>query len=140
MERPEQIRELFEGSFAPPPSTVELSEAEKKLGHELPPILKQHYGFYDGFHGPTGAWFFYSLSKLVETTIFLRSESYFPEFLKRAVALGDYGVGPYWLIELERPEIIIEWDAEMEGEERILLEESLTDIWLGRKTWYEDVS
>ena len=140
MERPEQICESFEGPFAPPPSKEQFSEAERILGHELPQILKQHYGYYDGFHGPTGAWFFYSLSKLIEMTIFLRGESYFPKFLQRAVALGDYGVGPCWLIELERPEVIVEWDAEMEGEERVPLEGALTDIWLGRKKWYEDVT
>jgi len=140
MERPEQICESFEGPFLPPPSKEQLSETERKLGHELPQILTQHYGFYNGFHGPTGAWFFYSLSKLVETTTFLRGEGYFPKFLQRAVALGDYGVGLYWLIELERPEVIVEWDPQMGGEERVLLEGALTDIWLGRKKWYENVT
>jgi SMI1 / KNR4 family (SUKH-1) len=138
MESSSVVLETFDGPFGTPATDESISNAERLLGHALPSVLKQHYRAYDGFCGPTDTHFLYSLDKLVETTLWLRNEGYFPEFIKRAVALGDYGVGPYWLILIDNPDTIVEWDACMEGEEHLVLETSLTETWLARKIWYDD--
>jgi len=138
MEEPTKIREHFEGPFGPPVALPQIAEAERRLGHELPDILKIHYAQYDGFKGPTNAPFFHSLRELVETTLWLRGEGYFPEFIQRSVAVGEDGVGAYWLIHLDRPDAIIDWDAEMEGEERIILDGNLTEAWLAGKRKYDE--
>jgi hypothetical protein len=64
---------------------------------------------------------------LVEYTRFLRSED-FPQFLQRAVAIGDTGTGPSWIIEIDRPERILWWDAEW-GDEYEVVPGTLIDAW-----------
>src|SRR5271168_4574213 len=99
------LRQLFpEGSFGIPCSEVQIVDAERALGHKLPPLLDELYRSFDGFTGPTNARFLYPLlvppsamaTSLVAHTKFLRSETDFPPFLQRVVALGDTGVGPCW--------------------------------------------
>jgi hypothetical protein len=65
----------------------------------------------NGFLGPTDAQFLYRLldeagnpsqAFLVGHTLFLRSEEYFPAFLSIAIAVGDDGTGPTWLVFLDQ--------------------------------------
>lgn len=113
-----------------------MAKAEELLGHPLPPLLTELYLNFNGFTGPTGAAFFYPLPTLVEHTLLLRSEDYFPTFLRHAVAIGDYGTGSYWVILIDAPGNILEWDAEW-GDDYETLEGTLVDVWRGRKELYE---
>jgi hypothetical protein len=131
-----EVRALFPGEvFGAPCTDLEISSAELALGHNLPPILQDLYRAFDGFFGPTDAQFLYPLLKttkpgktsLVEYTRFLRSED-FPQFLQRAVAIGDTGTGPSWIIEIDRPERILWWDAEW-GDEYEVVPGTLIDAW-----------
>ena len=140
----QQIRELFEGfPFGAACTPSDVVKAEELLGHPLPPMLTELYLNFDGFAGPTNAAFFYPLltpssfsnTSLVEHTLFLRSEDHFPAFLQRAVAVGDYGVGPCWVILMDSPDRIIEWDGEWDDYEA--LEGTLVDVWRGKKELYE---
>jgi hypothetical protein len=49
---------------------------------------------------------------LVGHTLFLRSEECFPAFLSSAIAVGDDGTGPTWLVFLDQPKRVALWDAE----------------------------
>lgn len=147
MSAAQRVQQLFHGfPFGPACRPNDIAVAEDRLGHPLPPILRDLYLQFDGFAGPTNAAFFYPLlvpssfsqAALVEHTLFLRSESYFPKFLHRAVAFGDYGIGPSWVIALDTPDRIIEWDAEW-GDDCEILEGSLFDIWKDKKEWYESL-
>src|SRR3712207_4216953 len=139
-----QIRELFKGfPFGATCTPADVARAEKLLGHTLPPPLTELYLNFDGFAGPTNAAFFYPLltpspfsnTSLVEYTLFLRGEDYFPPFLRRALAIGDYGVGPCWLISLDNPGSVLEWDGEWDDYET--LEGTLVDVWRGKKELFE---
>jgi hypothetical protein len=97
---------------------------------------------------PTDAQFMYPLlqdranpsrSSLVGMTLFLRSEEDFPEFLGRAVAIGDAGTGPIWLVFLDKPDKVALWDAEW-GEDFEWLEGGLLDVWLKKKALYDGFS
>jgi len=143
----QQIRELFEGfPFGAPCHPSDVAKAEELLGHPLPPPLTELYLNFNGFAGPTDAAFFYPLltptsfsnTSLVEYTLSLRGEDYFPRFLQRAVAIGDYGVGPCWVILIDTPGKILEWDGEW-GDDYETLEGTLADVWEGKKEWYESV-
>jgi SMI1 / KNR4 family (SUKH-1) len=132
-----EVRALFPaGVFGAPCTDLEIAAAERALGHKLPPILKDLYRSFDGFIGPTDAQFLYPLLKptdtmktsLVEHTQFLRSEDYFPQFLQRSVAIGDTGIGPCWIIEIDRAERILWWDAEW-GDEYEVVPGTLIDAW-----------
>ena len=138
MEDVDAIRQHFEGPFGVPATAEQLKDAEARLGHELPPLLKLHYAAYDGFKGPTTTDFFYSLEQLATTTLWLRREGYFPKFIQHSVALGDDGVGNYWLIDIEQPDVVIDWNAEMEREDRVLLAASLSQAWIERSRDYVD--
>lgn len=139
MNIPQQIRKHFEGfPFGAACTPADIAKAEEQLGHPLPPLLTELYLNFDGFAGPTDAAFFYPLTSLVKYTLFLRTEDYFPRFLQRAVAIGDYGTGPYWVILIDAPDKILEWDAEW-GDDYETLEGTLVDVWKDRKEWYEKV-
>ena len=140
MEETAEVRKHFEGPFGPPVTREQMGAAELSLGHRLPATLKQHYAEYDGFKGPTDTSFLYSLEDLVKTTLWLRGEGYFPDFIQRSVALGDDGTGAYWLIDIEQPDKVIDWDAEMEGEEHVVLGGNLAEEWIARKTMYDDAA
>ncbi len=135
-----EVRKHFDGPFAPPATPRQMEAAEHSLGHGLPMSLKQHYAEYDGFEGPTGARFLYSLEDLVKTTLWLRGEGYFPDFIQHSVAIGDDGTGAYWLIDIDRPGRIIDWSAEMEGEEHVVLGGNLAEEWIARKAWYDNAA
>lgn len=139
MDNPSMVRDAFrEYAFGEPASVEMLDSAEARLGHRLPPVLREYFLAFNGFKGPTAADFFYTVDHLVEMTVFFRSEDYFPSFLHRAVALGDDGTGPCWLIRLDQPDIIIEWDAEW-GEDYEVLRGALADVWIARKAVYDGV-
>ena len=142
------LRQLFpEGSFGPPSSEVQIVDAERALGHKLPPLLDELYRSFDGFTGPTGAQFLYSLlvtpgvmsTSLVVHTRFLRSENYLPPFLQRVVALGDTGVGPCWLMEIDHPRRLLWWDAEW-GDDYEVVSCGLLDAWVRAKEHYHSLS
>ena len=134
------VRNHFDGPFGPPITQQQIDSAEQSLGHELPAPLKQHYAQYDGFKGPTETNFLYPLEELVRTTLWLRGEGYFPDFLQHSVALGEDGTGAYWVIDIKRPDKVIEWDAEMEGEEHVVLDRSLAEEWIARLIRYENAA
>jgi hypothetical protein len=139
MDNPSTVRDAFqEYDFGQPASLELLANAEAKLGHRLPPVLRNYFLAFNGFKGPTGSDFFYTIDHLVEMTLFFRSEDYLPKFLHGAVALGDDGTGPCWLIRLDRPDTIIEWDAEW-GDDFEVLQGSLVEIWLARKAVYDGI-
>jgi hypothetical protein len=73
---------------------------------------------------------------LVGYTLFLRSEDYFPSFLANAVAVGDDGTGPMWLVFLDQPQRVALWDAEW-GDDVKWLAGSLLDVWLKAKAVYD---
>lgn len=139
MDNPSTVRDAFrEYGFGQPASLELLANAEAKLGHRLPPVLRNYFLAFNGFKGPTDSDFFYTVDHLVEMTLFFRSEDYFPKFLHGAVALGDDGTGPCWLIRLDQPDTIIEWDAEW-GDDFEVLQGSLVEIWLARKAVYDGI-
>jgi hypothetical protein len=122
----------------------DIAAAERQLGHALPPVVAELYREMDGFLGPTNAQFMYPLlqdrtnasrSSLVGMTLFLRSED-FPGFLGRAVAIGDAGTGPFWLVFLDEPDKVALWDAEW-GDDLEWLEGGLLDVWLKEKALYD---
>jgi len=106
----------------------------------LPAALKAHYLAYDGFTGPAGERFFNSLAQMLATTLWLRGEQGFPEFLQQAVAVGELDDGPFWLILTGDPDRVVEWDAEMADEDRVSLESSLAETWLERKRRYDEIT
>jgi len=134
-------------SFNPACTNEDIGLAENLLGHSLPVPLRDFYLEMNGFVGPTDAQFSYpllqdetnlSLPSLVGFTLFLRSEDYFPDFLKRAVAIGDSGVGTYWLVLLDHPERVALWDATW-GEEFEWLDGGLLDVWSREKSMYDSI-
>ena len=137
MERPNDIRQRFEGPFGPPCTPAQVLQAESALGHPLPAILKTHYAHFNGFQGPTDTRFLYPLQTLVDTTLWLRREGVFPAFIQSAVAVGDYGVGSYWLILGDEPDTVVEWAATMEDDVYIVLQGALTDVWLAQQEWFD---
>jgi hypothetical protein len=125
----------------------EIARAEKQLGHPLPPSVRELYEEINGFRGPTDAPFFFPLlddpgnstrQSLVGYTLFLRSEDYFPSFLANAVAVGDDGTGPMWLVFLDQPQRVALWDPEW-GDEVEWLEGGLFDVWLKAKANYDAI-
>lgn len=140
MEETAEVRRQFEGPFGPPATQQQIEAAERSLGHGLPMNLKAHYAEYNGFKGPTNTDFLYTLDDLVRTTLWLRGEGYFPDFIQRSVALGDDGTGAFWLICIDQPDKVIDWDAEMEGEGHVVLDGGLAEEWIARKATYDDAA
>ena len=125
----------------------EIARAQKQLGHPLPPLVRELYEEINGFLGPTDAPFFFPLldepgnsarQSLVGYTLFLRSEDYFPSFLANAVAVGDDGTGPMWLVFLDQPQRVALWDPEW-GDGVEWLEGGLFDVWLKAKATYDAI-
>ncbi len=142
-----KVRQAFEGhAFGQPVPVSEVQLAEEELGHSLPQVLRDLYSAFDGFTGPTNAPFFFPLrtassvsqESLVSYTLFLRSEDYFPETLRDAVAVGDFGGGSCWFIKASNPDQVLRWDAEW-GDEYEVLESSLLEVWLTEKAAYESI-
>src|SRR5262245_60588132 len=107
-----KVQQMFVGrQFGQPLSEHEIQLAEQELGHKLPQVLRELYAAFDGFAGPTNAPFFFPLrttssfsqESLVSYTLFLRGEDYFPEALRDAVAVGDFGGGSSWFIKASKP-------------------------------------
>ena len=143
----EEVRQAFSGQvFGQPVSAGEIQLAEEELGHALPQVLRDLYSAFDGFTGPTGAPFFFPLrtassfspESLVSYTLFLRSEDYFPESLRDAVVVGDFGGGSSWFVKASNPEQVLRWDAEW-GDEYEILDGSILDVWLNEKAAYESI-
>ena len=142
------VRAAFAEFPAGAPCTEdEIALAERKLGHPLPPSIRDLYREMNGFVGPTAAQFLYPLLddaadssrvSLVGHTLFLRSEDHFPAFLAKAIAVGDDGTGSAWLIFLGQPHRVALWDAEW-GDEFEWLEGGLLDVWLQAKEMYEAI-
>jgi hypothetical protein len=141
MSMTEDVRGAFAGyGFGPPVSPEEIDEAGWTLGHTLPAVLVELDSAFDGFEGPTATSFFdplirprpFSGSTLVEQTLWLRSEDYFPEFFRRAVAFGDYGCGSCWGIRLDAPGEVFEWHPS-DGEADRVIGDDLSAVWLEAK-------
>ena len=140
------VRKAFSGyRIGAPCKDEELARAEIQLGHPLPSVIRELYREMNGFFGPTDASFLFPLlddvgdpgqQSLVGYTLFLRSEDYFPRFLANAVAVGDDGTGPMWLVFLDQPQRVALWDGEW-GDDVQWLEGSLLDVWLKAKAMYE---
>jgi hypothetical protein len=139
------VRAMFpESAFGPACTDLDIALAEKRLGHRLPSLVADMYRSFDGIRGPTNAQFLYPLNKapsetsasLVDHTLFLRGEDYFPSFLKRAVAIGDMGTGPCWLILLDEPTKVALWDGEW-GEDYERLDGSIVDVWRAATLLYK---
>src|SRR5690349_16735751 len=112
----QRVREEFSGfAFGAPCSTEDILRAERQLGESLPAQLRELYLAFDGFRGPTGAQFFWSLfgqNGLVEFNGFLRDGEEFPyAFVCSCVFFGDAGIGDMWGIKHDLPGKIIRWDA-----------------------------
>ncbi len=143
---PQQVRQSFpEGNFRPAASHEAIAEAERLLGHELPPQIKSLYLEFDGFEGPTNAPFLFPVlerpgargESLVTYTLFFREEDYFPAWVQEAVVLGDNGTGAAWFILLNKENQLVRWDAEWEEYEPV--EGNLLDAWCKEKAMYESL-
>src|SRR4051794_6336330 len=119
MFKPEEVRSAFpDGVFRAPATPEEIAESERLLGHRLPPQLRDLYLDFNGFQGPTNAPFLFPLlerlsaggQSLVAYTLFFRGEDYFPEWVQRAIALGDNGTGIAWFLLVEEEERLVRWD------------------------------
>jgi hypothetical protein len=144
MSRPEEVCIAFpEATFRAPATSEEVAEAERLLGHLLPPQLRELYLEFNGFQGPTNAPFLFPLlerpgprgKSLVTYTLFFRGEDYFPEWVQRAIALGDNGTGTAWFMLVDEGDRLVRWDAEWEEYETV--EGSLLDAWVREKALYE---
>jgi hypothetical protein len=142
-----ELRKRFsEDKFGHPCDESQFVTAEKALGHLLPPILVDLYRNFDGFRGPTDAEFLYPLllprrstaTSLVEHTKFLRSADYSPRFIQRTVAVGDTGIGPCWLLEIDSPKRLLWWDAEW-GEDYEVVPYGLPEAWYRAKEDYDSL-
>lgn len=147
MFKPEDVHQAFaNGVFRGPPTAAMIAQVEKALGHALPDQLRSLYLEFDGFQGPTGANFLFPVleraapgsESLLTYTQFFRGEEYFPEWLQRAVAVGDNGTGTTWFVLLEEGERLVRWDAEWEEYEEV--DGNLLDAWIAERKLYESVS
>lgn len=147
MFKPEDVHQEFaNGVFRKPVTVAAIAQVEQALGHPLPDQVRSLYLEFDGFQGPTGANFLFPVleratpgsESLLTYTQFFRSEDYFPEWLQRAVAVGENGTGATWFILLEERERVVQWDAEWEEYEEV--KGNLIDAWIEERKLYESVS
>lgn len=147
MFKPEDVRQAFEnGVFRRPAIAAMIAQVEQDLGHALPDQLRSLYLAFDGFQGPTGSNFLFPVlerttpgsESLLTYTQFFRGEDYFPEWLRRAIAVGDNGTGATWFMLLEEGERLVRWDAEWEEYEEV--DGTLLDAWIAERKLYESVS
>ena len=147
MFKPEDVRQAFaNGVFRKPTTATVIAQVEQALGQALPEQLRRLYLEFDGFQGPTGANFLFPAleratpgsESLLTYTQFFRGEDYFPEWLQRAIAVGDNGTGTTWFMFLEEKERLVRWDAEWEEYEEV--EGNLLDAWIAERKLYESVS
>jgi hypothetical protein len=147
MFKPEDVHQAFaNGVFRRPATAAVIAQVEQALGHELPHRLRSLYLEFDGFQGPTGANFLFPVleratqgsESLLTYTQFFRGEDYFPEWLQRAIAVGDNGTGTTWFMLLEEGERLVRWDAEWEEYEEV--EGNLLDAWIAERKLYESFS
>ena len=141
---PQQVRDAFpESNYRVSASRLEITEAERLLGHDLPPQLKLLYSVFDGFDGPTDAPFLFPLldrpaprgESLVTYTLFLRGEGYFPTWVQNAVALGHDGTGTAWFFLLGLENQLVVWNTEWEEYE--VVDGNLLDAWCKAKAMCE---
>ena len=144
---PTDVRRVFPGNaFGLRVVAETFAAAERELGHALPSQLIDLYLEFNGFLGPTGAPFLFPLfdrsgtrgETLVSYTKFFRSEGYFPEWVQRAVVVGDNGTGAAWFMLLDEECKVVVWDAEWEDYESI--EGSLLDAWVKEKEFYDSLA
>lgn len=147
MFKPEDVRQAFaNGVFRGPATAAAIVQVEQALGHALPDQLRSLYLAFDGFQGPTDANFLFPVleqatsgsESLLTYTQFFRGEDYFPEWLQRAIAVGENGTGATWFMLLEEGERLVRWDAEWEEYEEV--EGTLLDAWIAERKLYESVS
>lgn len=85
-----------DASFGRPATSSDIDEAGRVLGVPFPPWLRDLYLLSDGFTGPTGVRYLYPLlgrDGAVGTTLFLRNESWAPEWVQRSIIFADNGMG-----------------------------------------------
>jgi hypothetical protein len=140
------VRRAFpDAIFAPPAKPEAIAEAERRLGHELPPQLRSLYVAFDGFLGPTNAPFLLPVlhpprsgaESLTTYTEFFRAEDYMPDWLQRAIVCGDNGTGTGWFLLLDEGNRVVRWDAEWEEYESV--EGNLLDDWCREKELYDSI-
>ena len=144
MFKPEYVRKEFpDAAFNAPATADTIAAAERLLGHPLPVQLRALYLDFDGFLGPTNAPFLLPLlerprpggESLVTYTLFFRGEGYFPDWVHRAVVLGDNGTGMAWFLLLDEDDKLVVWDAEWEDYE--VVDGTLLDEWRREKQAYD---
>lgn len=147
MFKPQDVRQVFpDGFFRRPATAAMIAQVETALGHALPDQLRSLYLEFDGFQGPTGANFLFPVleqetpgsDSLLTYTQFFRGEGYFPEWVQRAIAVGDNGIGTTWFVLMGEGERLVRWDAEWEEYEEV--EGNLLDAWIVERKLYESVS
>jgi hypothetical protein len=140
------VRDAFpEGVFGSPASEADIAKAERVLGHALPSELRSLYVEFDGFLGPTNAPFLFPVlarpnsgrESLASYTQFFRAEEGMPEWVQRAVVLGDNGTGTGWFLLLDEGNRLVRWDAEWEEYE--VVDGGLLDEWRREKEFYESL-
>lgn len=143
MFKSEDVRSVFpEGVFRAPATSEEIAEAERLLGHHLPRQLRELYLAFNGFLGPSNAPFLFPLlerpgphgESLVTYTLFFRGEGYFPDWVQRAIAVGDNGTGAAWFMLIDKGNHLVQWDAGWEEYE--FIDGSLLDAWIKEKALY----
>ena len=137
--------DIYAFTHGDPCGTDEFEQAEKSLGHMLPPELVRIYKLANGFRGPTNAAFLYPLQEgqsfnqetAVGLTRFFRQDPGHSELWKRAVAFGDFGIGATWGINIDTNQVFEWWPDD--GEQIIELGTSIFDVWGKKKEWYDKV-
>jgi hypothetical protein len=144
----DDIRSHFFGfEFGAPCSETEIQQAEAALCERIPAILRELYGSFNGFRGPTNAAFFWPLfspkpdySSLVATNRFFRQGDPFPqELIKECLFFGDSGIGFQWGLKKDLPGKIIRWDARW-GMEFEIAGNTPLDAWLEEKKNYDELT
>ncbi|MFD8596649.1 SMI1/KNR4 family protein [Kitasatospora sp. NPDC059646] len=128
------VREFFPGAgFREPARAADLAEAERRLGSALPAELAELLAESDGVIGRTHVDTVWSLDRIVEQNLFVRSDPGFAQLYMPFDALlffGDNGGGDRFAFVRtpERPDVFV-W--EHESDSRRWVAGSLRD-YLGR--------
>lgn len=144
---PEAVKQLFAGNlFGPPCDEAQLAVAEAELQVAVPSELRCFYLAFDGFLGPTAAYFFWPLFArdnrreigFVERNKWLRTSFEFPkELMSRCLFFGDDGCGSFWGVHHEVPGKVIEWKG-AQGDEFEIAGTDPGDVWSRAKQRYDD--
>lgn len=143
---PEAVKQLFAGNrFGPPCDEARLAAAEAELRVMIPPELRRFYLAFDGFLGPTAAYFFWPLFArdnrseigFVERNKWLRTSFEFPkELMHQCLFFGDDGCGSSWGLHQQVPGKVIEWEGALGDEFRIAGTDP-ADVWSRTKERYD---